>query len=380
MINRIKILVYALISGAVILLSSCSDDNSVNTPVGIDTNDIKMKIGQMLMVGFRGMSIDDNSTISKDLKSGRVGGVILFDKDVALGIYDRNIKTPDQVQKLVADLKSQSSTKLLVAIDQEGGKVNRLKASYGFPSSVSQQYLGTLDNIDSTVYYAKRTAETLKSLGINLNFAPVVDLNVNPESPAIGKFERSFSADPTIVAKHSQIIIDEHKKLGVGCALKHFPGHGSAGNDSHYGITDVTNTWSIKELEPYKTLWAANSNVGVMTAHIFNSNLDAEYPATLSKKIIDGILRKEIGYNRIVFSDDMNMAAIASYYGFEKALELSINAGVDMVVIANNLIFDEFIAEKAQSAILQLVISGKISTARINEAYNRIIEFKKNIQ
>lgn len=117
-----------------------------------------------------------------------------------------------------------------------------------------------------------------------------------------------------------------------------------------------------------------------MTAHIFNSNLDAEYPATLSQKIIDGILRKEIGYNRIVFSDDMNMAAIASYYGFEKALELSINAGVDMVVIANNLIFDEFIAEKAQSAILRLVIDGKISTARINEAYNRIIEFKKNIQ
>lgn len=380
MINRIKILVYALISGAVILLSSCSDDNSVNTPVEIDTNDIKMKIGQMLMVGFRGMSIDDNSTISKDLKSGRVGGVILFDKDAALGIYDRNIKTPEQVQALVVALKSYSTSKLLVAIDQEGGRVNRLKMSYGFPSSVSQQYLGTLDNIDSTVYYAKRTAETLKSLGINLNFAPVVDLNVNPESPAIGKVERSFSADPAIVAKHSQIIIDEHKKLNIGCALKHFPGHGSAGNDSHYGITDVTNTWSIKELEPYKTLWAANSNVGVMTAHIFNSNLDAEYPATLSKKIIDGILRKEIGYNRIVFSDDMNMAAIASYYGFEKALELSINAGVDMVVIANNLIFDEFIAEKAQSAILRLVIDGKISTARINEAYNRIIEFKKNIQ
>ncbi len=216
MINRIKILVYALISGAVILLSSCSDDNSVNTPVGIDTNDIKMKIGQMLMVGFRGMSIDENSTISKDLKAGRVGGVILFDKDAALGIYDRNIKSPEQVQSLVAALKSYSTYKLLVAIDQEGGKVNRLKTGYGFPSSVSQQYLGTLDNIDSTAYYAKRTAETLKSLGINLNFAPVVDLNVNPESPAIGKVERSFSAAPTIVAKHSQIIIDEHKKLNIG--------------------------------------------------------------------------------------------------------------------------------------------------------------------
>lgn len=376
--NRYLYIMILVVTAGLLLLNSCSDNDSINSPIGIDTNALKLKIGQMILVGFRGMAVTDDSTIAKDIKAGRVGGVILFDKDALLGVYDRNIQSPEQVAKLVADLKSFTSQKLLVAIDQEGGKVNRLKANYGFPSTVSQQYLGSLDNLDTTRFYAQRTAETLSSLGINVNFAPVVDLNVNTESPAIGKVERSFSADAGLVVKHSQIIIDAHKQKNIYCVLKHFPGHGSAGTDSHKGITDVTNTWSSAELEPYKQL-LNNTNIAVMTAHIFNANLDATYPATLSNSIIDGILRKQIGFNGIVFSDDMNMSAISSYYGLETALELAINAGVDILVIANNLSYDEFIAERAQNTILKLVLDGKISVDRINAAYNKIIEFKRSV-
>jgi beta-N-acetylhexosaminidase len=378
--NKFKINIFAIfyiiiITAGILVISSCSDNDSVNAPILLDTNSLKLKIGQMILVGFRGMTIDENSTIAKDIQAGRVGGVILFDKDSELNIYNRNIQSPEQVAKLVADLKSFSSKPLFVAIDQEGGKVNRLKINYGFLPTVSQQYLGNLDNVDTTIKYARQTAETLSMLGININFAPVVDLNINPESPAIGKVERSFSIDPNIVVKHSQLIVDEHKKKNIACVLKHFPGHGSAGTDSHLGITDVTNTWQNTELEPYRHL-INNTNIAVMTAHIFNSNLDADYPATLSKKIIDGILRQQIGFSGIVFSDDMNMSAISSFYGFENALLLSINAGVDVVVIANNLIYDEFIAEKAQQAIFKLVMDGKISVERIDEAYNKIINFK----
>ncbi len=375
--SKLKIKILAVL-GAVIMLNSCSDDTNPSGPVNLDTNALKLKIGQMLMVGFRGFSIDGNSTIAKDIQAGRVGGVILFDRDVVLASFERNIQSPAQLRTLCTQLKSYTTKKLLIAIDQEGGKVNRLKTNYGFSLSVSQQYLGDLDNEDTTVHYANRTAQTLKEMGINLNFAPVVDLNVNPQSPAIGKIERSFSAEPAKVVKHAQLVISEHNKLGIGCALKHFPGHGSAGTDSHYDITDVTNTWSSVELEPYKQL-LHNLNAGVMTAHIFNRNIDPDFPATLSEKIIGGILRKEIGYNRIVFSDDMNMSAIANHYGLETALELSINAGVDMVVIANNLIYDEFIAEKALNIILKLVIDGKIKASRIDEAYNRILTYKNTI-
>jgi beta-N-acetylhexosaminidase len=192
-----------------------------NNPTGIHTEQISLdtKIGQMLMIGFRGLEVAQDSSIAKDIKAGRIGGVILFDRDVALKSDVRNIQSPSQVRELVQMLKSYASTKLLVAIDQEGGKICRLKTKYGFPQTVSQQYLGNLNNLDSTRFYAKQTANTLKELGININFAPVIDLNINPENPAIGKIERSFSADPDIVTNHSSIVIEEHKKQNIICSL-----------------------------------------------------------------------------------------------------------------------------------------------------------------
>ena len=173
-----------------------------------------------------------------------------------------------------------------MAVDQEGGRVNRLKTKYGFPASVSAQYLGTLDNVDSTMYYANRTAMLCQSLGFNINFAPAVDVNYNPESPAIGKIERSFSADPEMVIKHADLLIKAQTAKGILSTLKHFPGHGSAQADSHYGVTDVTKYWQESELIPFEKLGKSSPNVAIMTAHVANQNLDADYPATLSKRII----------------------------------------------------------------------------------------------
>ncbi len=357
------------------LMTACS--NSIDTAP--DEVSLDEMLGQMLLVGFRGYEATADSQIVKDIIAKKVGGVILFDRDAALGINQRNIQSPQQVKALIATLQSYAATPLLVSVDQEGGKVCRLKTSYGFSPNVSQQYLGTLNNPDSTHYYAALTATELAEAGFNLNFAPVVDLNVNPECPVIGAMERSFSADPQVVTDNAIIVIDEHHAKNVFCTLKHFPGHGSATADSHQGLVDVTNTWTSAELKPYQNLIAAGKVDAIMTAHIFNGNMDANYPATLSKGIISGVLRTMLGFDGVVVSDDMNMKAITEYYGFEEALELAVNAGVDMLCLANNLTYDVNIATRAHDTLKKLVAEGKISRSRVEEAYKRIMKLKAKL-
>lgn len=361
-------------------LGGC-DENDPSQPDGDET--LEKKIGQMLLIGFRGMEIDENNPIYEDLRQGRVGGVVLYDYDVVKGAYDRNIESPEQVKALnqsISQLYKYADAPPFISVDQEGGRICRLKEKYGFPKTYSQQYLGELNNSDSTRANARVIASTLNDNYFNLNFAPVVDLNVNPDCPAIGKLERSFSSDPDVVFAHSSIVIEEHNDFSIATALKHFPGHGSSKADSHEGFTDVTDTWSEAELEPYSRLIDAGKVKMVMTAHIFNANLDANYPATLSKNIITGILREQMGYDGVIVTDDMNMGAIAENYGLETAIELSIVAGADILLFANNLTYDPDIAVKARDIILNLISEGKISKDRIDESYDRIMKLKNEMK
>ena len=342
---------------------------------------LQTMIGQMIMVGTRGMTLEEVSPqFQAQIKSGKIGGIILFDYDVVKKVAHRNIQSPAQVKALISGLQKDASTPLFMAVDQEGGRVNRLKPKYGFPTSVSAQYLGTLDNVDSTKYYGNRTAMLCEALGFNVNFAPAVDVNFNPESPAIGKIERSFSADPAMVVKHAGLLIEAQHAKGILSTLKHFPGHGSAQADSHYGVTDVTKYWQESELIPFEKLGKSSQNVAIMTAHVANQNLDADYPATLSKKIITGILREKLGFQGLIFSDDMQMKAVNAQFGFETLLEKSINAGVDVLVFGNNLEYDEMIPTKAIEAITKMVEQGTISRERIMESYNRIIRTKRQLE
>lgn len=340
---------------------SCTDFNDpIDRQISLDE-----KVGQMIMIGFRGLSVNESDQVVQDIKLGRIGGVVLYDRDVALGSDIRNVQSPTQLKSLITSLQNRSRIPLFVAIDQEGGRVNRLKERYGFPATVSQEYLGRINNIDSTKFYADRIANTLRTLGININFAPVVDVNINPKSPAIGNIERSYSADPNVVIKHSKVAIDSYNSLNIFTALKHFPGHGSATEDSHHGFTDVTSTWKEIELEPYRELIKNGYKDFVMTAHIFNSNLDPEYPATLSNKIMTGILRNQLDFQGVIISDDMNMGAIADNYGLETAVRKSIEAGVDIILFANNLTYDEKIAEKVIAIIKKLIDQRVINVLRV---------------
>ena len=345
------------------------------------TVDLATKIGQMLIIGFRGLEIDFNDIIAQDIRDRHIGGVVLFDYDTIQRNPKRNITSPTQVRKLIAQLQSFARIPLLVTVDYEGGKVNRLKEKFGFPATVSHHYLGQRDDLALTAKYATGMAQTLANLGFNLNLAPVVDLNIEPNNPIIGKLERSFSADPMRVTRHALEFIKAHHAQGIHCALKHFPGHGSSKQDSHLGLTDVTRSWSHRELEPYRRLIQAGQVDTIVTAHVFNANLDATYPATLSKPTITGLLRGELGYNGVVISDDMQMRAIASHYGLETAVQKAIEAGVDMIIAGNNIgFFEPDIASQIVTIIQRLVSKGVISESRIDESYQRIQNLKRNLR
>ncbi len=340
---------------------------------------LKEMIGQMLLVGFRGLDVSENSPIMQDIRERNLGGVLLFDYDVGLDIPKRNIESPGQVRSLVRKLKRAAGTPLLVAIDVEGGRINRLKPEYGFPDTLSAQSLGEQNDPEATRAQGKSIARTLLKLGITMDLAPVVDLNTNPGNPAIGRLERSFSADPAVVTTQAKAFIKGLHGMNILSCLKHFPGHGSSYNDSHLGLTDITSTWTPAELAPYRNLIAAGSVDAIMTGHLFNENLDPVFPATLSFKTMTGLLRGRLGYQGVIISDDMQMKAITNSYGLENAIFLAINAGVDILIFGNNLVYDPDIVSKAVTMVARMVEKGRLTPQRIEESYKRIMALKKGM-
>jgi beta-N-acetylhexosaminidase len=339
--------------------------------VGLDA-----KIGQMLMIGFRGLAVSADHFIVRDIRKRNLGGVVLFDYDVPSGSRERNVKSPSQLKTLVTTLQAVSDAPLLVAIDHEGGVLTRLKEERGFPPTLSHQALGELDDAATTYEQAAAMARTLAELGITLNLAPVVDLNINPDNPIIAKYGRSFSADPEVVTRHARAFIQAHHDQGVSCAIKHFPGHGSSTGDTHTGWVDVTDTWSWSEQLPFLHMVEEGLADAIMTAHVFNATLDADDPATLSSQIIGGLIRGKLAYDGVVISDDLQMGAIADHYGFETVVQKAIEAGVDILAFANNSVYEENVAARAVAHIKQLVKESTISEARIDASYRRIQRLK----
>ncbi|MFW5723802.1 MAG: glycoside hydrolase family 3 protein [Halochromatium sp.] len=219
-------------------------------------------------------------------------------------------------------------------------------------------------------------AQTLADNGLNLNFAPVVDLNRNPDNPIIGRLERSFSADPHQVVQHAAAVVRAQQRRGILSTLKHFPGHGSAGADSHTEVVDVTDTWSAHELIPYAQLIRAGYRDLIMTAHIRNARLDPRHPATLSRPILTGLLRQRPGFRGVVISDDLQMDAIAEHYRPSEALIGALNAGVDLLLIANHRPYDPDRVPKTLVILRQAIADGRLRLSRINAACARILALK----
>lgn len=329
----------------------------------------------MLLVGFRGLTLEEAEPTRHRIADGSLGGgILLFSVDQVTG-GPRNVGTPDQLRALVDGLSAAAVSPLLVAIDQEGGQVARLGPAHGFPStpSAAEMGRGTLDRTRET---AREMAATLESVGVTLNLAPVLDLAVNPDNPVIAGSDRSFSADPDVVIAHATAFIEAHHAAGIRCAAKHFPGQGSASADTHLGMVDVTDDWTDTELMPFAALAETGLADGILTAHIFNANLDAGHPATISRRTVTGILRERLGYEGVVISDDLQMGAIAQQYGYAEAVALAIEAGIDLLLIANQIVYEPDVVERTLDIIESLVRDGRIEEATIQASYERILALK----
>ena len=341
---------------------------------------LREQIGQLLLVGFRGCTPTECGLVERAIREQHIGGVILFDQEMAEpSLRRRNIESPQQVRALITYLQAQAAHPLLIAVDQEGGRVNRLKPEYGFPASSSHEELGQLNQPTETYRHAERIAQNLAALGFNLNLAPVVDLDARPDNPIIKGKGRSFSGDPAVVARHAAEFVEAHRAHRVLTCAKHFPGHGSATGDTHLGLVDVTATWHERELIPFQQLIAAGRCDAIMSAHVINRHLDPTYPATLSRAVQTGVLRERLGFQGVIISDDLEMKAIASHYGLEQAIPLALEAGIDVLCLGNNSSYDPRIAEKAATIISRAVESGRLSPERIAAACARVMALKQKM-
>ncbi|CAM3123983.1 glycosyl hydrolase [Legionella steigerwaltii] len=348
---------------------------------------LRNKIGQMLIMGFDGFDIHDKSPVAEWLSSDGLGGVLLFDQDISTGLYGKNLRNQVQIKRLTHQLNYYSSEinyrnndlPLLIAIDYEGGAIDRLSRIEGCMPTMSAHNMAQLSP-EALQAELTQMAFTLKSLGFNLNFAPVVDLHLQDEQGIIGSLQRSFSMNPDDVVRLARKFVDIFYHYGIACCYKHFPGHGSALGDTHKGFVDVTNTFCREELVPYYQLAKdIYKPTLIMTAHVVNKQLDKQgLPATLSHDILTSSLRETIGYDGVIIADDLQMQAITDHYSLEDALCMSINAGADMLIFANQL--GKITAPEVIEVIERLVFKQRIEHQRIEDAYRRIIRLKQQIK
>jgi beta-N-acetylhexosaminidase len=324
----------------------------------------RLDVGQLFVVGFAGTSVPASA---EDLfvKHG-VGGAILF---------KRNIESAEQVVQLNSALfhiGKRCASPLIVSVDQEGGRVARLR---GIATDVpSMRVVGKAADVDPELPYrlGALMARELSALGFHWDFAPVVDVDTNPANPVIG--ERSFSRDAAVVGRIAARFIEGMQGAGVAACAKHFPGHGDTDVDSHLALPRLPHALDrlrTVELPPF--VEAAKAGVAsVMTAHVMFPALDEHEPATLSNTILEQLLRKEVGYDGVCVSDDLEMNAVAERYPVEVLVEKGLLAGCDLFLICH----DNDKAARAVEHVHKLVESGRVPRARVEQALARVHALK----
>jgi beta-N-acetylhexosaminidase len=340
---------------------------------------LEAMIGQMIMVGFLGDNERDAGVMAvrDQLANGVIGGVVL---------YPENIGSPEGLRALTAFLRNAKTwPPPFIAVDQEGGLVQRLTRQNGhhyFPSARSVGRNPSYASAESAERLYASMAEELAHAGFNLNFGPVVDLNLNPSNPVIGQRDRSFGADPKIVTTLARAFITAHRAADIVTVAKHFPGHGSSHMDSHKALADISSSWEEIELDPYRALAKEGMLDGVMIGHLYHPRFSdgAKLPASLSSKAVRALRNKDwIGFDGVVFSDDMEMGAVAHDYSFDERIIKAINAGTDLLVFSNVKTRDIELGPKIHAVIADAVRDGRISRTRVEQAYGKIKLLKRRL-
>lgn len=323
--------------------------------------DVKELIGQFLFVGFDGTK--PSKEVVEMIKKYKVGGVILF---------KRNIESLPQLIKMTNDLQKLSApASLFIGIDQEGGRVSRLSKEFTiFPP---MEILGRHDQVSLTYSVGEVMARELKAVGVNVNFAPVLDIHSNKKNPIIG--DRAFGRTPAIVSKHGLAMIMGHEDNGVMPCGKHFPGHGDTLTDSHKTLPRVDHSLERLldfEMKPFQHT-VANRLEAVMTAHVLYSKLDPDHPASLSKNIISNILRDGMQFDGLVISDDLEMQAILDHYSVKEAAVKAVSAGSDMLLVCK----DAALQVEAYEGLMNAFRKGTLSEKRLTASLTRIFRLKE---
>ena len=369
-----KILTMFLAGSMVVSLAGCggaasTEDAPKKTPEEvkaeyiqdiIDNMDAEEKAGQLIMADFRTNADGTGMTVLSDeakkaIEEYHIGGVILFAE---------NLDTKEQPQQLTEDLQQASDFGLLIGIDEEGGLVSRLNKS-----NIEHEIFPPAAEIEDAAYAGRTIGTELAELGIHVDFAPVADVNTNPDNPVIGT--RAFSSDPQAAASKVAEFITAIEETGVSACAKHFPGHGDTAMDSHLGETyvehDMERLRSVEFL-PFQQAITAGTDF-IMAGHIKTPNATVDgLPATLSSEML-GILRKDLNFDGIIITDAMNMGAIVDQYGSGESAVMAVQAGVDIVLMPADL-------QEAAEALTAAIKKGDISEERVNEALWHVLSLK----
>lgn len=342
---------------------------------------LQSKIGQLFICGFKGLDPRDPGLkfLFENIEEGLIGGLIFF---------GYNIQEKNQLQDLIGTIKAlKAPLPLFLSVDQEGGKVQRLSSKNGFQGGLSALAVAEKFSPEEAYQYYQEQAAVLQEVGLNLTFAPVVDLH-SDQSPVIGAYGRSFGTEPETVVAYGRSFIKAHQDKGILTCLKHFPGHGLALADSHAGLVDITETWQERELEPYKALIQENLTDFVMTGHLWHREWHKDLPAAFQREKITALLKQELKFKGLVITDDLAMGAIQQNYTLNDALILSLTSGHDLLLYSFNqaaspeaktLVESRDSRRYLNNLVLEAVQSGRLSEEQINSSYDRILETKKKI-
>ncbi len=336
----------------------------------VEAAEVAKMAGQLLVCGFPGSATGNKSTkaLAAHLKSGRAGGALFL---------RHNVKGGPAVTGLSAMFVNADRSALL-AIDQEGGKVQRLGKKHGLTPIPTAQWVARNKSVDEARTIYAHAGRELRAAGFNFNMAPSVDIH-EPNNPVIGKYGRSFGTDVERIAAYAAAFVDGFSSARVACSLKHFPGHGSSRGDSHDGFVDITTTWTQPELVPFQKL-AARAPL-IMSGHLFHTEFsEGREPITFSRKAIAQILRGQLNYQGVIITDDLDMGAIRKKFSLKEALILALRAGNDLALMSNSLSYDENLPANAVQWVTQAVKDGRLKQDAITTSYNRVMRLKSSVK
>lgn len=382
-----------LMSLSIILTSSCAQrvtvvDENASTEKFIFNDDetvvrttkdvlgkmsLREKVGQLFIV--RPEALAENSNAETAPATDRVDDAVISRIEEypvgGIALFSRNITSAEQLPMFISDLQSSSKYPLFIAVDEEGGRVARIANSdfFNVASYKSMEDIGKSGDASKAEEVGRQIGLYLKELGFNLDFAPVADTNTNPQNIVIG--DRSYGSDPALVARMVSAQLDGMHDSGIMGTLKHFPGHGDTKDDTHSGYVSIEKTWDeLKECELVPFITALPKADMVMVSHITAVNVTSDkLPTSMSETMITGKLRNELGYDGVIITDAMAMGAVADNYTSAEAAVTAVKAGVDIVLMPQNL-------DEAFNGVMNAVTDGEISMARLDESVMRILKLK----